>query len=253
MKRYLTTTLLLLAITFVLLCKGIVVAEEETLPPDKGLANKIKNEIQKQKKVSLKHLEVTEVSPGHITIEGIADLYGEKYIAQKTAEKYNLDKIDNNIIVNPDLMRNDTDIEREIFNKIKSKLVDGYFDDVSFKVSNGVVQLFGKISRIGLIKKIMDDVIWIPGVRHVENTMTMLPVSQQDDSIRRQILQKMRNDMRVSHYFAGSFPNIIIIVEGGKVTLKGYVNSNVDKVILEQIAKSTFNVLSVINMLEYSQ
>src|SRR4030043_1056927 len=110
MKRYLTTTLLLLAITFVLLCKGIVVAEEETLPPDKGLANKIKNEIQKQKKVSLKHLEVTEVSPGHITIEGIADLYGEKYIAQKTAEKYNLEKIDNNIIVNPDLMRNDTDI-----------------------------------------------------------------------------------------------------------------------------------------------
>jgi osmotically-inducible protein OsmY len=216
------------------------------------LANEILTKINKQKKISLKHLSVIETEPGAITIEGIAEFYGEKYYAQKIAEESHATKINNKIIVKPALLRTDSDIEQDLFRKIKNELIDGYFDDVSFKVSNGIVTLYGKIKRIGLINKILEITIWTPGVRYVENNLTMLPLSKTDDDIRITILKKMRNDMRVAHYFVSSFPNIIILVERGHVTLKGYVNSNADKVILGQIANSIIGVHSVNNLLEIS-
>lgn len=215
-------------------------------------AKKIIAKINQNKKISLQHFSVSETEPGYITLEGIADLYGEKYYSQKIAEELHPIKINNKIIVEPNIKRNDLDIEQELFNKIKNELIDGYFDDVSFKVTNGVVILYGKIKRVHLLNRIMEIAIWMPGVRHVENNMAMLPVSKQDDDIRLSILKKMKSDLRTAHYFVGSFPSIIIVVERGNVTLKGYVNSKADKIIMGQIANSIIGVLSVTNLIEIS-
>ncbi len=214
------------------------------------LANEILSKINKNKKITIEHLSVTETQPGYITLEGIADLYGEKYYSQKIAEESKSIKIDNKIIVKPNLMRNDSDIENELFNKIKNELTNAYFDDVSFKVNNGIVNLYGKIRKIGLINKIVEIAIWTPGVRHVENHLVMLPPSKQDDDIRIALLTKMSNDLRLAHYFTGSFPKIIILVENGNVSLKGYVNSNADRIIMGQIANSIIGVMSVTNLLQ---
>lgn len=216
------------------------------------LAKQIKDKINQNKKISLQHFSVSETEPGYITLEGIANLYGEKYYSQKIAEELHPIKINNKIIVEPNIKRTDLDIEQDLFNKIKNELIDGYFDDVSFKVTNGVIILYGKIKRIGLLNRIMEIAIWTPGVRYVENNMTMLPVSKQDDDIRITILNKMKSDLRIAHYFVSSFPNIIIVVERGNVTLKGYVNSKADKIIMGQIANSIIGVLSITNLIEIS-
>jgi len=218
--------------------------------PNIPVALQIEEKIRQNKKISIEYLKVVEKEKGHILIEGIADLYGEKYYAQRIAEKFPISKIDNNISIRPEYLVNDSDLEREIYTTIMGTINLVYFEDISFKVSNGVVQLFGNVRELGIKDRIFERIIWIPGVRYVEDNIKMVPLSPQDDAIRVNILAAMKNDMRLSHYVLGSHPSIIIVVERGHVILKGYVNTNVDKVIAGQIARSVLGVIDVNNQLQ---
>jgi len=250
MKKSIIIVFMLIVSLCIISMTIIAVAKNEKYDPNKPLAPQIEQKILSNKKISVEHLKVSEKEKGTIAIEGLADLYGEKYYVQKIAESFPVSKLENDIIIKPALLRNDTDLERDIFKGIKRELKGSYFDDVSFKVTNGVVQLFGKITTIGLLDKIIEMVVWTPGVRFLENKLTMTMASPQDERIRNTILSSYKKDMRLAQYFIGYEPSIIIAVDGGRVTLKGYANSKVDKMIMGQIANSAIGVIKVDNQLE---
>jgi hyperosmotically inducible protein len=66
-------------------------------------------------------------------------------------------------------------------------------------------------------------------VQSVDNQIEILPPSPNDDRIRREVARAIFNDERLFPYSMGALPPIHIIVNGGRVSLEGVVNSQGDK------------------------
>jgi hyperosmotically inducible protein len=145
--------------------------------------------------------------------------------------------------------RDDLQIFRDL-----SRQVLGYpnftiFDSVNAQVEDGVVTLTGKVTmpykRDALVERIMR----VNGVRQVHNDITVLPVSQFDDELRLRIARAIYGNSNFWRYGSMVNPPIHIIVENGRVTLEGVVNSNVDRMLARSIA-SSFGAFSVTNKLK---
>ena len=79
----------------------------------------------------------------------------------------------------------------------------------------------------------------IPGVKGLKSEIRVQGVSGFDDSLRRQLVRRIYGDERFVQYSNWAHPPIRIIVDGGRVTLTGYVNSPVEQQLLGHIARST--------------
>ena len=118
------------------------------------------------------------------------------------------------------------------------------FDSVHAEVNDGVVTLKGKVTMPYKRQDIERRIAKIEGVRQVHNDITTLPVSQFDDELRFRIARAIYGNSNFWRYGAMVNPPIHIIVEGGRVTLEGVVNSNIDRMLARSIA-SSFNAFSV--------
>ena len=78
----------------------------------------------------------------------------------------------------------------------------------------------------------------IVGVKGVQNTITLLPVSSFDDRLRLGIARALYTDPALSMYGLGANPSIHVIVEYGRVTLDGVVNNEMDKAISNSVARA---------------
>ncbi len=122
------------------------------------------------------------------------------------------------------------------------------FDDVNARIDHGAVTLTGKVTmpfkKIDIGRRIAS----IDGVREVRNNIDVLPVSGFDDDLRYRIARAIYGSPSFWHYAAMSNPPIHVIVENGRVTLTGVVNSNVERVLARSLATG-FGELSVTNLL----
>ena len=123
------------------------------------------------------------------------------------------------------------------------------FDSVHAQVDAGVVTLTGKVTMPYKRDDIARRVAKVEGVRDVRNEVTVLPVSFFDDELRFRIARAIYGNSNFWTYGAMVNPPIHVIVEGGRVTLEGVVNSNIDRMIARSIA-SSFNAFSVTNNLK---
>ena len=103
------------------------------------------------------------------------------------------------------------------------------WDDISFRIDNGNVELLGAVSQPYKKSDIEHIVQRIPGVTSVTNEIKVLPLSPQDDRLRLQVARAIYRDPALSRYGMGAVPSIHIIVDNGHVTLTGAVNNTVDK------------------------
>jgi hyperosmotically inducible protein len=123
------------------------------------------------------------------------------------------------------------------------------FDSISANVEDGVVTLTGKVTMPYKRDAFATRVGRINGVREVRNEITVLPVSQWDDELRFRIARAIYGNSNFWNYGAMANPPIHIVVENGRVTLEGVVNSNVDRMVARSIA-SSFGAFSVTNNLK---
>jgi hyperosmotically inducible protein len=86
-------------------------------------------------------------------------------------------------------------------------------------------------------------------VREIANKISTLPVSTFDDQLRLTIASQIYRDPMFWNYAIQVNPPIHIVVEHGRVTLSGVVNSKVERRKAESIARTTFGVFSVDNQL----
>jgi len=122
------------------------------------------------------------------------------------------------------------------------------FDDISGHVENGIVTLSGKVTMPFKKNDIERRVARIDGVREVRNTITVLPVSPFDEELRYKISRAIYGNPSFWTYASMANPPIHIIVENGRVTLTGVVNSNVDRMLASSLATG-FGEFSVTNAL----
>ncbi len=129
----------------------------------------------------------------------------------------------------PNLPRTDADISKSVHHELMMYPYYGVFDDLSYKVENGQVSLSGAVTQPIKKSDIEHIVAKLPGVESVNDKIEVLPLSDNDNLLRRQIAAAIYRFPSLSRYGAGTHPSIHIIVDNGHVTLSGVVDNEADK------------------------
>ncbi len=145
--------------------------------------------------------------------------------------------------------KSDYEIFKDSASKVNSYVYFTVFDDVSLSVDEGIVTLVGKVTMPYKRTDIEKRVSKVEGVRAVENQLSVLPVSQFDDDLRYQIARSIYGNSSFWQYAAMANPPIHILVEHGRVTLTGVVNSEVERMLARSLAVS-FGAFTVKNDLK---
>lgn len=123
------------------------------------------------------------------------------------------------------------------------------FDDINATVENGAVVVTGKVTMPYKKDDLGKRIAAIDGVLSVRNDIGVLPVSRYDDDLRYRVARAIYGNSSFWNYAAMANPPIHIIVEGGRVTLAGVVNSNVERMLARSLATG-LGELSVTNSLK---
>jgi hyperosmotically inducible protein len=123
------------------------------------------------------------------------------------------------------------------------------FDDLSYRVEGSTVTLFGAVTRPTLKSDAESAVKKIEGVTRVNNQIEVLPLSAEDDRIRRAVYNSIYSKAPLQRYQLSAVPPIHIIVKNGNVTLVGIVDSETDKNIAGLAANGVPGAFKVENQL----
>lgn len=155
---------------------------------------------------------------------------------------------------NPTLSPNDTkNYEGWLKEKVRHELVMlpylSVFDNLQYRVDGTTVTLSGQVRNATLRPDAENVVKRIEGVTKVVNNIEVLPLSNFDDSIRRQTYRAVYGFPSLQRYSIAPIPSIHIIVKNGNVTLEGVVANEADKNTAYLRANGVANVFSVTNNL----
>jgi len=124
------------------------------------------------------------------------------------------------------------------------------FDDLSFRVEDGTVTLFGQVTRPVLKSDAAGVVKHVEGVARVDNQIEVLPLSPMDNQIRAREYRAIFGYGPLSRYRMGVIPSIHILVKNGNVTLKGLVSTETDKQLAFVRANGVPGVFAVDNQIQ---
>lgn len=144
--------------------------------------------------------------------------------------------------------------EAKLIQEVRHKLVllpyFGVFDDIGFNVSGGTVTLQGQVTQPVLKDDAGRTVKGVEGVTNVVNNIEVLPLSSNDDRIRRAVYNAIyRDPMLSTRYGFQALPSIHIIVKNGNVRLEGVVANEMDRNVVNIRANAVSGVFHVENEL----
>jgi|SRR5580704_7598332 hyperosmotically inducible protein len=216
---------------------------------DQEIQTKVTQELAQKKE--FRNLQAS-VEDGIVTLTGNVDLYQQELDAAKKARKTDHVQGVRNLIAVGGAIVPDSDLTAKLDRQLYYDRVgyDPQFNFVTASVKDGVVTLngatrteFDRDSALGLVDN-------TPGVKDVVNNIAVSPVSFADDAIRIRAMRAIYRDPVLGRYASDPAKPIRIIVENGKLTLYGTVESNMDKNIAGLRANGVFGAFSVKNDLE---
>ena len=237
-----------LIIAMVLLATMVIMpsvarADKQT---DKAVQTVIEKRLEDH---GIKNVNVT-VNDGAITLTGEVATIAEKMKAEKDArkvgEKYG---IANNITVKPVKM-SDQELLDKVVEMVKKNVFYSIYDWVTIGVTNGVVTLSGWVYEPWHKPLFLHQVQKVPGITEIQNNIQVLPVSLYDDQIRRQAARIIYDSDDFEPYSNIMNPPVHIIVDQGKVTLEGFVTSQYQKDLADNLITVNTNALQVMNNLQ---
>ena len=171
----------------------------------------------------------------------------------------------------------ETSLEEKVDAAIRGSARYGPFDLISFEVKGDAVTLGGSAYRAILKEEAAQRVEAVPGVAHVVNTIEILPVSLEDDRLRRAVFTRIYRDNFLAKYGTPLDPfsrgavrgrssrgvgagalgleplgnyAIHVVVKRGRVTLYGFVDNDVDRLKAALDARGVFGVMGIENRIE---
>ncbi|MFN2447236.1 MAG: BON domain-containing protein [Vicinamibacterales bacterium] len=145
--------------------------------------------------------------------------------------------------------REDLQMFRDISDQVNGYTQFTIFDSVAASVKDGEVVLSGWVTMPYKKDDIERRVRRVEGVATVQNDIGVLPVSQFDDELRFRIARAIYGNSSFWNYAAMANPPIHIVVNRGRVTLVGTVNSHVERVLARSLATG-FGAFDVKNELK---
>jgi hyperosmotically inducible protein len=189
---------------------------------------------------------------GIITLTGKVDLYQQKLDATKRVRKVDHAQGVRNLITVAGKTVPDAQLSAQLNRKLYYDRVgyDNLFNYVTASVKDGVVTLrgdtrtpFDRYSAVSLVNT-------TPGVKDVVNDVKVLPVSNFDDAIRLHAARAIYGNAVLNRYAIDPALPIRIVVDNGRLSLYGTVDSNAAKEIAGIQANSVPGVFSVQNHLQ---
>ena len=141
-------------------------------------------------------------------------------------------------------------LEKKVRHELLMMPYFSVFDNLSFRVDNGVVTLMGEVTRPTLRSDAQRVIERTEGVKTVVNTIEVLPLSPFDDRIRLATYRAIYGYGPLQRYGLGTQPSIRIIVKNGNVSLEGVVNNAMDRNLANMRANQVPGVFSVSNGLQ---
>lgn len=124
---------------------------------------------------------------------------------------------------------NEAKITREVRHELVMLPYYGVFDNLAYRVDGTKVTLFGQVTQPVLKSDAEKAVKRIEGVQQVDNEIEVLPLSPNDERIRRAAYRQIYSKPTLQRYQMGAVPPIHIIVKNGNITLIGVVDNQGDK------------------------
>ena len=146
-------------------------------------------------------------------------------------------------------------VENNIAKEVRHELLMlpyySLFDDLEYTVQGRTVTLSGSVtSEHGVTKADAENAVKrIEGVDQVINNIKILPASPMDERARIKVYRSLEDTASLSQYFWEAAPSIHIVVDNQRVTLKGFVNSEMDKNLATMAAKQVPGIFQVTNEL----
>ena len=123
----------------------------------------------------------------------------------------------------------DTEIVKKLSHEIRMYPRYTIFDNISFRVNEGAVELQGEVSEPFKKSDLGRIAHSVPGVTSVSNEIKVLPLSPMDNRLRLQVARAIYRDPVLSRYGLQALPPIHVIVDNGHVTLEGVVSTEMEK------------------------
>ena len=160
------------------------------------------------------------------------------------------------LAVDPDLEVAEPESMEDLVDGIRSAVLRysyyTVFDDINFGMDEPyVIILRGAVTEPFKKTEIEKRVARVFGVKRVDNQIEVLPLSPNDQDLRRALFYRIYRDPRFSDRANQINPPIHIVVSRGVVALTGVVRSPIESRILESIARSTPGVFRVVNRLQH--
>src|SRR5207247_2049430 len=124
------------------------------------------------------------------------------------------------------------------------------FDNLAFRVDGSTVTLMGHVTRPTLKSDAENVVKRVEGVEKVNNQIEVLPLSPNDDRIRRDVYLALVRHAQLQKYFMQAVPPIRIIVKNGNVSLEGVIANKGDSDVAKIAANGVSGVFDVTNNLK---
>ena len=142
-----------------------------------------------------------------------------------------------------------SDLVKEVRHQLVMLPYYSVFDNLAYKVEGSKVTLIGQVVRPTLKSDSEAVVKKLEGVTSVQNDIEVLPVSPNDDRLRRSLYRAIYGAPGLNRYSYSAVPSIHIIVKNGNVTLEGVADNEADKNLAGIRANGVPNVFSVKNNL----
>ena len=187
------------------------------------------------------------VNNGDVTLTGTVQSLAQKNAARDVAESVDdVNNVTDNLTISVPA-RTDQEIANDVAKSIRRYVFYDVFDWVQGTVKNGVVTLDGW-ARVPWHKVDYGRrAAAVTGVREVINNIKVLPVSTFDDQIRIAAARIIYNNPDFLQYANRVDPPIHIIVDNGRIILKGEVESKVDKVLAANLLRTSLMTFGVTN------
>ena len=145
--------------------------------------------------------------------------------------------------------RKDLQVFNDIADQVNRYTQLTVFDSIAASVDDGRVVLTGWVTMPFKRDDIERRARKVEGVLAIDNQIGVLPVSQFDDELRFRIARAIYGHSSFWNYAAMPNPPIRVVVNRGRVTLEGVVQSNVERMLARSLA-SGFGDFGVKNELK---
>lgn len=181
-----------------------------------------------------------DVKDGVAVLSGFTVTVDAQRAAEKAARK-EAKTVENRLRVVPGEKKTDAEVQQAVASAILRDPYYGVFDSVGVAVEDGVVTLVGSVRQPWRKDDLDRRVARVEGARELRNQIRVQPTSTFDDRLRLQLYRRIYGNGLFVRYASFPDPPIRIVVENGRVTLTGVVNSRVERAVLDSIARGTLS------------